>query len=496
MEENSMPITSFYPSHLREIFTDRERELAYLEQVADELIQGRPRYVALFGLRRIGKTLLIKEQMARLLEKGDVLPVYIDFEEICTAPELFAQRYVGWTSFWALTKGQDEPDAYLTASSLLKVAAASSPVTAQVAASLQDELSRSRTDASLMLKLAFDFPERLAKELDTPLILFLDEFQEITVLSHYPGIGDPLALFRAAIQRQERVAYVIAGSAITVMEKMVQEHRSPLFLQFELLELSSFTREATVALARKWLPGISTTAARQIHRLSGGHPFYITALARRLGRMPWDGEITPEVVSYAFILEALSPEGQIYHYCRYLYDVSLQRARGYGVLKAILQVLAEEEGLSLSEVARRIAKSPSATRGYLRWLMEVDLVVEEGKLYFYRDPVLRYWVAHMSKGVELYPPWPRREGLRHLVEELETKYRRLSSELGLAKESEVRELLRRFNGQVVDGALLGVEGSIKLPYFRQVAPYRSPDGKVEIDALAENGERWAVEIKW
>lgn len=44
------------------------------------------------------------------------------------------------------------------------------------------------------------------------------------------------------------------------------------------------------------------------------------------------------------------------------------------MLKAILQVLAEEEGLSLTEIPRRIAKSAVATRGYLRWLMDVDLV--------------------------------------------------------------------------------------------------------------------------
>jgi hypothetical protein len=29
-----------------------------------------------------------------------------------------------------------------------------------------------------------------------------------------------------------------------------------------------------------------------------------------------------------------------------------------------------------------------------------------------------------------------------------------------------------------------------------VAPYRSNDGQVEVDALAEGDERWVVEIKW
>lgn len=35
-----------------------------------------------------------------------------------------------------------------------------------------------------------------------------------------------------------------------------------------------------------------------------------------------------------------------------------------------------------------------------------------------------------------------------------------------------------------------------MPAFTRIEPYRSPDGQTEIDALAENGGRWAVEVKW
>jgi hypothetical protein len=44
--------------------------------------------------------------------------------------------------------------------------------------------------------------------------------------------------------------------------------------------------------------------------------------------------------------------------------------------------------------------------------------------------------------------------------------------------------------------LLGVTGKVRLPTFHEVAPFRSDDGQVEVDALAEGDERWAVEIKW
>ena len=49
-----------------EVFTDRVHELNILAQAAADLERGRPHHIALFGLRRIGKTLLCQEQMRHL----------------------------------------------------------------------------------------------------------------------------------------------------------------------------------------------------------------------------------------------------------------------------------------------------------------------------------------------------------------------------------------------------------------------------------------------
>lgn len=188
-------------------------------------------------------------------------------------------------------------------------------------------------------------------------------------------------------------------------------------------------------------------------------------------------------------------------------DLSLQRARGYGMLKAILQLLADEQGFTLTEISRALRKTPGAVRDYLRWLSEVDLVEERDRLYQFRDPVLRFWVAYASKGIEL-DAFPRREDLSGLVADLEERFQRTAGELGRAKEAEVRELMRRFSGQAVPGALFGQVDAVTLPVVRRVAGYRSPDGQVELDAIAEvapesapgdaspKNKRWVVSIKW
>lgn len=488
---------TFYPTYLRERFTNRAHELALLEGVAEDLRRGRPRHVAIFGLRRIGKTLLCQEQVLRLLAEGDIIPVYLDMEGLCTAPELFAQRYIGLTCFWALAGGERPVDPYLTVERLLETQAAEVSLVARTAGALSRELGRSKPDYGVLLKLAFDFPDQLAGALGRSLMCFLDEFPELSSLGNFPGVGDPLKHFRASLQQQSQVSYVITGSAIAVMERLVRDHESPLFLQFRTLELRPFTREDTRELVQKLVGRLPPPAQAAIYTYTFGHPFYVTALAERLRELAPTGPEAVDVqqVQRAFLLEALSHQGQIYGYCRYLYDISLQKARGYGLLKALLQVLAEKEGLPLSEVARRLRRQASATREYLRWLMEVDLVTEEDGRYYYRDPVLRFWVAYTSRGIEV-DAFPRWEDLEGLVADLAERFQRVSTQLGRAKESEVRELLRNLAGRTVDGALLGQTGTVDIPDFTRIEPYRSPDGRIEVDALAEDGERWVVEIKW
>ena len=88
----------------------------------------------------------------------------------------------------------------------------------------------------------------------------------------------------------------------------------------------------------------------------------------------------------------LSADGALNHWCRFCYELRLHRARGYGALKAILDVLADEEPLTLTEISHRLHRTPGSTKDYLSWLEDVDLVTSRQKRYSFTDPVLRLWV--------------------------------------------------------------------------------------------------------
>jgi len=239
---------------------------------------------------------------------------------------------------------------------------------------------------------------------------------------------------------------------ISLMERIFLKADSPLFVHFQLERVGPFGREDSNELARKRLTAIESPVPPDVlatvYQVTRGHPFYIYATTMRVLEMVslLHKPLTSQTVQEAFVLETLGTTGRIYNLCRYVLEESLHRARGETVPQAVLQVLAREiGGLTLAQLARRLKRPSGAIRQVLNWLIEVDLVEQrEDKRYVFRDPVLQLWVAYFYAGLEL-SGIPRQKVLDQLVSELMEKYQRVTTELGLAKESQVREILPRGN---------------------------------------------------
>ena len=122
-----------------------------------------------------------------------------------------------------------------------------------------------------------------------------------------------------------------------------------------------------------------------VHALADGRPVYVARLGAALAAA---GAGDPA----GALAAQLAPGAPLDWVCRFSFELRLQRARGYGALKGILAVLAEEEPLTLSAIALRLGRTPGSTRDYLSWLQDVDLVGVRQKRYSFADPLLRLWV--------------------------------------------------------------------------------------------------------
>jgi hypothetical protein len=125
---------------------------------------------------------------------------------------------------------------------------------------------------------------------------------------------------------------------------------------------------------------------RTVQALTDGRAAYVRAIGDSMNQMGRSAD------PISALTALMATDGALNHWCRFCYELRLHRARGYGALKAILDILASEEPLTLTEISLRLHRTPGSTKDYLSWLEDVDLVTSRQKRYSFTDPLLRLWV--------------------------------------------------------------------------------------------------------
>ena len=301
-----------------------------------------------------GRTTVLRQLRERL---GRTALQHIDVERTATTPERFLHA--------------------VTAVSPFPVSDASQAAGARAAfdATL-DFFSRARTSAS------------------QPATFLLDEFLELRTFESFPGLRrvlhDAVDGLSASGNR-----FVLTSRYVARTLRLLRDHSG----RFEVIHMPALTAEDTLdILGPTAAPGGGDNDAhdadflsRTVQALADGRPAYIAALADELAALrehggPGGGD------AISALAGLLSPGGRLARQCEFSYELRLHRARGYGALKAILEILADEEGLTLTAISLRLQRTPGSTKDYLSWLEDVDLVTARQKRYTFTDPLLRVWV--------------------------------------------------------------------------------------------------------
>jgi hypothetical protein len=218
-----------------------------------------------------------------------------------------------------------------------------------------------------------------------PATFLIDEALELRLFESFPGLsevmGDTLDALASSGNR-----FVLATRYETrALRALRQASDRYLVVHAEPLPAASIAADLMQA------PGVRSDEAeehaRLIIALTDGRAAYAAALVQALSSAP--ARSRDPVAALAALL---SPGGTLHARCRFSFEMRLHRARGYGALKAVLGILAEEEPLTLTEIAVRVQRTPGSTRDYLGWLEDVDLVCAQRKRYGFADPLLRVWV--------------------------------------------------------------------------------------------------------
>jgi hypothetical protein len=226
-----------------------------------------------------------------------------------------------------------------------------------------------------------------------PATFLLDEFLELRTFESFPGLRGVLHdLVDGLAGSANRF---VLSSRYTARALRLLRDRSA---RFEVIHMPALTAEDTLDLLGLAAGHLSSDhadeaayTARAVQMLADGRPVYVRAITDELTAMRERGAPGGfDVVSA--LVGLMSAGGRLARQCCFSYELRLHRARGYGALKAILDILAEEEGLTLTEISQRLHRTPGSTKDYLSWLEDVDLVTAREKRYSYADSMLRLWV--------------------------------------------------------------------------------------------------------
>jgi hypothetical protein len=223
-----------------------------------------------------------------------------------------------------------------------------------------------------------------------PCTFLLDEVLELRTFESFPGLRRVLYDFADAIVGSDN-RFVLTSRYTARTLRLLRERSA----RFEVIHVPSLSADDTLdIIARAGAGGTGADAeytARTVHALADGRPSYVHTLTTELVQMRQAGGPGSDDVVSA-LAASMAAGGRIAHHCNFCYELRLHRARGYGALKAILEILAEEEGLTLTEISQRLQRTPGSTKDYLSWLEDVDLVASRQKRYSFADPMLRVWV--------------------------------------------------------------------------------------------------------
>lgn len=393
MFTNSIPVTA-------DDFVNRQDELARLSEAVRQLKKGKPKWFAVIGVRKIGKTSLIME-LARTTRDQSVVFVMLDiFETMPVSAEFFRRyairavdRMLSPAIGESLERLARDPAAYRR---LLQSHPSYILFPSDLRSDLLDIVD-APANAELH-RLCLDIPNRLAEALKIHLVVAIDEFQELASLNTQRKGVDPFPLIRSVWQKHNRVAYIISGSERTMLTELVSAPNAPFFQHFSTMEIGPLPEEEAVNLLVSQSPKgkrITKALARRAVAAIGSHPFYVQLIGDEMTEQP--SPINVRSLKAALQELLFSRTGRLALY----FEHNFQRLVGRSTyLARTLEVLAVG-GQRLSDIAKQIDATTGATVRYLERLG--DAVQHKAGLYELFDPAFGLWVKWRSPGGTVTP---------------------------------------------------------------------------------------------
>ena len=359
-----------------ESFTNRKDELAQLQT---DIRNGQN--VAVIAPRRFGKSSLVRAALSWLLREG-LLVVEVDLMTTPTKERLAGKlaKSINDDIAPAVFKAKE----HLRLFQSLRVAPVVT-VDAHGSFSFSFSATRGEHDIDDTLERLFEIPAEIAAETKKQVVVYFDEFQEITRID--PKLP---ALMRAVFQQQPHVSHVYVGSRRDMMHRLFNDENEPFYRSAKVMEVGAIDAATFKRFLAKRFDdtdrGVGSDVLDRLLDVTHGHPYATQELAYAL----W--EEVPEGFSASSsdlddALEAVL-RAENAHFTLVWENATRPQ-------KLLLQALAAERGrpFSAAYCDRHGLPSYSHMQRALKPLVDNELLQRDGEGdYDFAEPFLREWI--------------------------------------------------------------------------------------------------------
>jgi AAA+ ATPase superfamily predicted ATPase len=365
---------------VKEDFYDRKDILETLEK---ELKKGSIGF-ALYGLRRIGKSSILKE----FTIKTKMVPIYIDITNIHPfSLENFYDAIFNST-IHAFKDKKKLPlkinikeilnSSFTTLLSILKRV----EINVNIKEYLEMKLAFKEGKANLqdLLNKSFSVIENLSKETKIRSVLIMDEFQLIENLDK-----NLFWAIRSIIQNWKYAGIIVAGSEISMLKQITSMKTSPFYMLLKIKEIGPFNKEESIIMLKDKFTKLNLKFNEKdleiIHNLTGGYPFYLQWLGDKIYDTQ-EKEITLDLIKQAY--EVLMLEGET------IFAIDLEKISENE--KCILIELSKGT-LNMSGLSKKVNKPMSSVSKFIERLVEKSYLKKiKAGLYDFTDPLLKEYL--------------------------------------------------------------------------------------------------------
>ncbi len=353
-----------------EFFCDRENET---NKIITGLKNGQD--ITLYGYRRLGKSALIKHVFHHL--ESEYTCIYVDIWGTINAEEFSKQLINSTIQSKLLSKKRFRDKVF----DFLKSIGASFKIDVDGLPSV-DVIYKERNSGFESLDELFSF----IRKLDVPVIIAIDEFQEIRNYSNHVPFE---AKLRAITQDAGNVQFIFSGSEKHLLTDIFTSYRNPFYQSTRMMTIDKINEEAYKEFVTQHFESakkqIQPDVLNFILKASYRHTFYAQAMLNLLFSVSKKTVELPEYKTYFknFILEKSPYYSEL---------PELLSRHQFILLKAIAKQGTVANPTSSDFLLKSGINSASSMHRLVNSLLDKQLILKEDEAYRLYDVFLEYYL--------------------------------------------------------------------------------------------------------